>query len=98
MWPPNKCTKRKRRKIKAVIKDAQQTPLQGIIAALEGMKIRENREVLLHFTPFKKMFILGKKDPVLDSLINQIKSNYMENVEIDQFIEFDKAKEKSKVW
>ncbi len=37
-----------------------------------------------------------KKDPVLDSLINQIKSNYMENVEIDQFIEFDKAKEKSK--
>ena len=37
-----------------------------------------------------------KKDPVLDSLINQIKSNYMENVEIDKFIEYDKSKEKSK--
>jgi hypothetical protein len=37
-----------------------------------------------------------KKDPVLDSLINQIKSNYMENVEIDQFIEYDKSKEKGK--
>ena len=70
-------------KIKAVIKDAQQTPLQGIIAALEGMKIRENREVLLHFTPFKKMFILGKKDPVLDyeSLISQIKNTKVKLVE-----------------
>lgn len=37
-----------------------------------------------------------KKDPVLDSLISQIKSNYMENVEIDDLIEFDKSKEKSK--
>ena len=36
-----------------------------------------------------------KKDPVLDSLISQIKSNYMENVEIDDLIEFDKSKEKS---
>ena len=31
-------------KIIAVIEDAQKTPLQGIIAALEGMKIRKNRE------------------------------------------------------
>jgi pimeloyl-ACP methyl ester carboxylesterase len=47
------------------------------------MKIRENREVLLHFTPFKKMFILGKKDPVLDyeSLISQIKNTKVELVE-----------------
>jgi hypothetical protein len=30
------------------------------------------------------------KDPVLDSLISQIKSNYMENMEIDDLIEFDK--------
>ena len=57
--------------------------MQGIIAALEGMKIRENREVLLHFTPFKKMFILGKKDPVLDyeSLISQIKNTKVKLVE-----------------
>lgn len=36
-----------------------------------------------------------EKDPVIDSLINQIKSNYMENVGIDELIEFDKSKEKS---
>jgi len=70
-------------KIKAVIEDAQQTPLQGIIAALEGMKIRVNREALLHFTPFKKMLILGKKDPVIDyeSLTSEIKNTKVELVE-----------------
>ena len=30
-----------------------------------------------------------EKDPVIDSLINQIKSNYMENVGIDELIEFE---------
>ena len=35
------------------------------------------------------------RDPVLDSLISQIKSNYMENVELDELIEFDKSKDKS---
>lgn len=52
-------------KIKQIRKEAQETPLQGIVAALEGMKIRNDREALLHFTPFKKMMIAGKKDPVL---------------------------------
>ena len=28
-------------------------------------KIRKDREVLLHLTPYPKMLILGKKDPVL---------------------------------
>ncbi|MEC3906534.1 alpha/beta hydrolase [Tamlana sp. 2201CG12-4] len=69
--------------IKQLIKTAQQTPLQGIIAALEGMKIREDREALLHFTPFKKMMILGKKDPVLDyqNLIEQTKNTKVKVVE-----------------
>lgn len=44
---------------------ALKTPLQGIVASLEGMKIRKDREVLLHLTPYPKMLILGKKDPVL---------------------------------
>lgn len=61
--------------IKQVKKEALRTPLQGIVAALEGMKIREDREVLLHFSPYKKMLIVSKKDPVLDfdKLINQTK-------------------------
>jgi len=45
--------------------EALQTPLQGIIAALEGMKIRKDREMLLHQTNFPKMLILGEKDGVL---------------------------------
>lgn len=66
--------------IKTILNEALQTPLQGIVAALEGMKIREDREALLHFTPFKKMLIIGKKDPVLDynTLLNQT-----ENTNVD---------------
>lgn len=47
-------------------KDALKTPLQAIVASLEGMKIRKDREVLLHLTPYPKILILGEKDPVLD--------------------------------
>jgi len=52
--------------IKIVKKEALKTPLQGYIAAQEGMKLRSDREALLHFSPYKKMMIVGKKDPVLD--------------------------------
>jgi pimeloyl-ACP methyl ester carboxylesterase len=45
--------------------EALNTPLQGVVASLEGMKIRKDREVLLHLTPYSKMLILGEKDPVL---------------------------------
>ncbi len=68
--------------IKQVKKDALQTPLQGYIAAQEGMKIRNDREVLLHFSPYKKMMILGKKDPVLsfDDLLEQVQQTEVEVV------------------
>lgn len=52
--------------IEKVKKEALKTPLQGIVASLEGMKIRQDREVLLHLTPFPKLLILGEKDPVLN--------------------------------
>ncbi len=58
--------------IELVKKEALKTPLQGIVASLEGMKIRMDREVILHLTPYPKMLILGQKDPVL---------NYEENLE-----------------
>jgi pimeloyl-ACP methyl ester carboxylesterase len=51
--------------IERIKKEALATPLQGIIAALEGMKIRKDREVLLHFAPFPMLLILGTQDPVL---------------------------------
>ncbi len=52
--------------IKNVKKEALKTPLQGIVASLEGMKIRRDREVLLHLTPYPKLLILGEKDSVLN--------------------------------
>jgi len=52
--------------IKTIKQEALNTPLQGIIAALEGMKSRPDREAILHFGPFKKMMIISKRDPVLD--------------------------------
>ena len=51
--------------IEAVKIEALKTPLQGIVAALEGMKIRKDREVMLHFAPYPIQLILGKKDGVL---------------------------------
>ncbi|MEL4306883.1 alpha/beta fold hydrolase [Joostella sp. CR20] len=68
--------------IKSLKKEALKTPLQGIVAALEGMKIRNDREILLHFTPFKKMMIIGKKDPVLnyENLLTQIQDTEVETV------------------
>ena len=52
--------------------EALKTPLQGIVASLEGMKIRKDREVILHFANYPILLILGKNDPVL---------NYEESIE-----------------
>lgn len=38
---------------------------QGVIAALEGMRDRNDREIVLKFAPFKVGFVIGKQDPVL---------------------------------
>jgi pimeloyl-ACP methyl ester carboxylesterase len=58
-----------REKFAADIEDlkeqALKTPVQGIVAALEGMKIRKDREVLLHFAPYPVLLILGEKDQSL---------------------------------
>ena len=55
---------------------ALKTPLQGIVATLEGMKIRKNRQFILKETDFPKLLILGKKDGVLiyDENISQIEN------------------------
>ncbi|WP_432672288.1 alpha/beta fold hydrolase [Flavobacterium sp. SM2513] len=52
--------------IEQVKEEALKTPLQGIVASLEGMKIRRDREVLLHFSDYPMLLILGEKDPVLN--------------------------------
>ena len=62
--------------IEYVKKEALKTLLQGIVASLEGMKIRKDREVLLNFDTFPLLLILGKQDPVLnyDENASQIKN------------------------
>lgn len=52
--------------------EALKTPLQGIVASLEGMKIRKDREVILHFAAYPILLVLGRNDPVL---------NYEESIE-----------------
>ncbi|MDP4762477.1 MAG: alpha/beta hydrolase, partial [Salibacteraceae bacterium] len=43
--------------------EALKTPPQGIIAAIEGMRLRPNRELLLKFPPYPVHIIAGQKDP-----------------------------------
>ena len=68
--------------IELVKMEALKTPLQGIVAALEGMKIRKDREVLLHFSPYPMMLILGEKDGVLnyEESLDQIENSKVELV------------------
>ena len=58
--------------IEFVKSEALKTPLQGIVACQEGMKIRKDRETILHFASYPILLILGKEDPVL---------NYEETIE-----------------
>ena len=46
--------------------EALKTPLQGVVASLEGMKIRKDRETILRSATFPMLLILGKKDGVLN--------------------------------
>lgn len=71
--------------IEKVKEQALKTPLQGIIASLEGMKIRKDREDLLHKNLFPVLLVLGRKDPVLDYEENstQIEDTTAELVSFD---------------
>ena len=51
--------------IEKVKLEALKTPLQGVVAALEGMKIRKDREVILLLANYPIQLILGEKDEVL---------------------------------
>ncbi len=51
--------------IENVKTEALKTPLQGIVASLEGMKIRKDLQLILREGLFPKLLILGEKDGVL---------------------------------
>lgn len=71
--------------IEKVKNQALKTPLQGIVASLEGMKIRKDREALLRKNLFPVLLILGKKDPVLnyEESITQIENTTVELISFD---------------
>ena len=55
------------KEIEDLKEQALQIPIQGYIAAQEGMKIRKNRNHVLIDNNFKKLYVIGKNDPVLDA-------------------------------
>ncbi|WP_338356754.1 alpha/beta hydrolase [Yeosuana marina] len=71
------------KEIKHIKEEALKMPVQGIVAALEGMKVRKNRIELFRDGNFKKQMIISKKDPVLDyeALKKQSEKSTIEIVE-----------------
>jgi len=59
--------------------EALKTPLQSIIASLEGMKIRKNRLNLFKKSKIPKLVILGKKDTILNY---KLQRSYYENSDV----------------
>ncbi|MFV0540833.1 MAG: alpha/beta fold hydrolase [Aestuariibaculum sp.] len=56
---------RLKNEIELVMAEALKIPMQGIIAALEGMKIRENRTHIFENPNVDNLLIIGKNDPVI---------------------------------
>jgi pimeloyl-ACP methyl ester carboxylesterase len=42
------------------------TPARGVVAALQGMKMRPSREIVLRFAQYPVLFIMGKKDALMN--------------------------------
>ncbi len=51
--------------IEKIKSDALKTSQQGILASLEGMKIRKDRTAILRNASFKILLIIGLRDPIL---------------------------------
>ena len=71
-----------KREIDFALNEALKTSVQGYISAQEGMRVRPDRSNVLANDNFKKLFIIGEKDPVLDykSLIEEAKITASEAV------------------
>lgn len=69
--------------INNIKKEALQMSQRNIIAAIEGMKMRANREEIFRNLAIKKLMIIGKKDPVLnyETLIKQVEHSDIECIE-----------------
>ncbi|MUU79840.1 alpha/beta hydrolase [Winogradskyella endarachnes] len=65
---------------------ALKTPLQGYIAAQEGMKLRPNRFEIFKNLNAKKLIIIGKKDGLINrkKIMNQIEETDINYVEFSE--------------
>lgn len=65
---------------------ALKTPVQGYIAAQEGMKLRPNRFEIFKNLKIKTLIIIGKKDSLMDGekLIHQIEGSTIDYVEFSE--------------
>lgn len=70
--------------INNVINEALKISPQGIIATIEGMKLREDRTSIYKTAKFPIQMIIGQKDPIsnYDRLINQTNNTNVEVVEL----------------
>lgn len=55
-----------KKELQAALVVALKTPLQGYMAAMEGMRVRDDKTKLFKSLSAKKLIIIGKKDPVVD--------------------------------
>lgn len=70
----------------AALKIALKTPVQGYMAANEGMRLREDSSVFFAEATFKKIVLLGKKDSLLN-IENILKFTNKHNIESHVFSE-----------
>lgn len=70
------------KQIAEITQEALKMSQQGIIAALEGMKIRSNKVHILEEADFPVLMIIGEQDPALDfnSSLQQASINTVEKV------------------
>jgi pimeloyl-ACP methyl ester carboxylesterase len=81
--------------IQQLVKTGLKTTKRGFIAALQGMKDRIDREIVLRFAHFPILYIIGREDPVINleqaleqaSRPRDIKTIVLDNVAHMGFIE-----------
>lgn len=56
---------RQKQWVKAYLKSAKRSDLRGIVAAVEGMKARSEREIVLKFAPYPYLIVGSKFDTVI---------------------------------
>lgn len=65
--------------IRAYAKMANKCDLQGILATIEGMKRRKEREIVLKFAPFPFAYLAGGQDEILPHKVLQAEAKLGEN-------------------